>query len=197
MTWFFPLKNYQHQIPQDEHPGAFGAVRKFDVHTGVDLYCPEGTPIFAVEDGRVITIEIFTGPRAESPWWYETLAILVEGESGVVCYGEVENKWIPKLTDRQGKRYGMTSNRIKSYQKQNPDQVGAPYLVEGDIVNRGDLLTWSKQVLKKDKGKPMCMLHFELYQHGTDETVWWKRDEPKPENLLDPTLKLIATLNHI
>lgn len=156
MTWFFPLKDYQHQIPQNDHPGAFGAVRKFDVHTGVDLYCPEGAPIFAVEDGEVVEVEIFTGPRADSPWWHETLALLVKGSSGVICYGEVE-----------------TSLKI------------------GDKIKVGEQIATSKQVLKKDKGKPMCMLHFELYQHGTDETVWWKRAETKPENLLDPTDKLL------
>jgi len=152
MAWFFPLMDYHHRIRQEDHPGAFGAVRKFDVHTGVDLYCPRNTPIFAVENGKVVEVEIFTGPRAESPWWHETSALLVEGDSGVVCYGEVE-----------------TSLKI------------------GDKVKRGELIALSKQVLKKDKGKPMCMLHFELYQSGTDETVWWKRDEPQPTNLLNPT----------
>lgn len=75
----------------DAHPGAFGFVRANHVHEGVDLYCPEGTPVHAVEDGTVVAIIPFTGPSAEppSPWWHDTLAVLVEGASGVVVYGEV------------------------------------------------------------------------------------------------------------
>ena len=75
----------------DAHPGAFGFVRANHVHEGVDLYCPEGTPVRAVEDGTVVAIIPFTGPSAvpPSPWWHDTLAVLVEGASGVVVYGEV------------------------------------------------------------------------------------------------------------
>lgn len=44
----------------------------------------------AVEDGTVVAIDpCFTG-GAESPWWNQTAAVLVEGRSGVVLYGEVE-----------------------------------------------------------------------------------------------------------
>lgn len=75
----------------DAHPGAFGFVRANHVHEGVDLYCPEGTPVHAVEDGIVVAIIPFTGPSAEppSPWWHDTIAVLVEGGSGVVVYGEI------------------------------------------------------------------------------------------------------------
>lgn len=75
----------------DDHPGAFGVVRANHVHEGVDLYCPDGTPVHAVEDGVVVAVIAFTGPSAvpPSPWWHDTQAILVEGASGVVVYGEV------------------------------------------------------------------------------------------------------------
>jgi hypothetical protein len=175
--WCFPLRDcdWKLQIPQDDHPGAFGAVRKFDVHTGVDLYCDEGSPVCAVEDGEIIAIEEFTGPNAESPWWHETLAVLVRGVSGVVCYGEVSIGFLPGL--------------------EKP-----PYLKIGEHIERGDLIGWSKQVLKKDKGKPMCMLHLELYTPKTGETVWWRKGgekanwwkETKPPCLLDPTPYLLA-----
>lgn len=76
----------------DRHPGAFGHVRRNHVHEGVDIYCPEGTPVHAVEQGRVVLVQNFTGPMADppSPWWRNTKAVLVEGESGVVVYGEIE-----------------------------------------------------------------------------------------------------------
>jgi len=77
-------------LPVPPHPGSFGAVRRHDVHTGVDLYCPEGTPVYAIESGLVVAIEDFTGPKAGSPWWLDTRAVLIEGASGVLLYGEVQ-----------------------------------------------------------------------------------------------------------
>lgn len=76
-------------LPRAPHPGAFGVQRRHHVHEGVDLYVPEGTPVHAVEAGRVVRIEWFTGPKADTPWWLDTQAIFVEGASGVVVYGEI------------------------------------------------------------------------------------------------------------
>ena len=42
------------------------------------------------EAGRIVNIENYTGPDAGSPWWLPTKSILVEGKSGVICYGEVK-----------------------------------------------------------------------------------------------------------
>ena len=203
MPWHFPLWNvhglkYDYPLPliEDGHPGAFGAVRKFDVHTGVDLYCKQGTPICAVEDGTVVEIEIFTGPRAESPWWNETLAILVEGKSGVVCYGEVDIYRFTRSRVEAVRKAGEPSlEDALNYKKFGLHQQGEPYLQVGQTVKRGELLAWTKQVLVKDKGRPMCMLHFELYNPGTRETVWWRKDEPRPSELIDPTQKLLEALN--
>jgi hypothetical protein len=105
MTWLVPIdfrllptrqrdrevEVGQTQLPMFPHPGAFASPRKHDVHTGVDLYCPEGTVVRAVEAGVVISIENFTGPDSDppTPWWLPTQAVLVEGESGVIVYGEI------------------------------------------------------------------------------------------------------------
>lgn len=76
-------------LPVGQHPGAFGVVRKHHIHEGVDLYCPSGTEVCAVEDGEVVAVLPFTGGKAGLPWWLDTEAVLVEGASGVVLYGEV------------------------------------------------------------------------------------------------------------
>lgn len=86
MTWVWPLA--APPLLPDE-PGQFGARRRFDRHTGVDLYCNPGTPVLAVERGQVTSIVPFTGTHAESPWWAETWAALVAGKTGVVVYGEI------------------------------------------------------------------------------------------------------------
>jgi murein DD-endopeptidase MepM/ murein hydrolase activator NlpD len=159
MSWRWPLWAGPAELPDE--PGRFGAIRKHDVHTGVDLYTYPGMSVLAVEPGVVVGIEKFTGPKAGSPWWNDTQAILVEGESGVVCYGE--------LTVEKGLK------------------IGSPIEFE-------QYLGGVKAVLRQDKGRPRTMLHFELYTHGTRESVWWRLGEPKPENLLDPTARLEKAL---
>lgn len=165
-SWSFPLKNWKGEIPTGSHPGAFGARRKYDFHTGVDLYVPDNAPVFAVEYGTVVAIEDYTGPKAKSTWWLPTKAILVEGKTGVVCYGEVKPN----------------------------------YLEVGDKVEEEDLIAHVMPVLKDGKkredipGHSRFMLHFELYEHGTTESVWWLSNQDKPENLLDPTGLLLDSL---
>lgn len=144
----FPLKIYT--WPSNE--GKFGAIRKFDIHTGVDLYCKPLQPVHAVEEGTVISVENFTGPEAGSPWWNDTQAVLIRGKSGVFCYGEITTRCY----------------------------IGQ-HINEGEHI--GNVLT----VLKKDKGKPMTMLHIELYRYDIKESVIWKLNKPKPQGLWDPT----------
>ncbi len=151
----FPLKNYTYSLPTHDEAGGFGFVRKFDIHTGVDLYCLEKDEVYVIEDGVIVGIEKFTGEWAGSPWWNNTEAILIEGSSGVILYGEIE-----------------ISSELRDKKE----------------VKKGDLLGVIKTVLKKDKGKvPSNMLHIELYKKGTTESVWWKLDSQKPDNLLDVT----------
>lgn len=158
-SWEWPLWCGPKKMPDE--PGLFGAIRKFDIHTGVDIYTYPGMPVLAVEDGIVVKIEDFTGEKAGSPWWNDTEAVLIEGVSGVVCYGEIAP--------------------LKSI------QVGVQ-------IRRGDCLGCVLPVLKKDKGRPMTMLHLELYEHGTRETVLWGLGEEKPKTLKDPTPYLLRTL---
>jgi hypothetical protein len=113
--------------------------------------------VMVVEPGVVVAIEEYTGPKAGSPWWHPTQAVLVEGPSGVICYGELAP--------------------LKS-------------IHVGSLVSPETCLGCVKQVLRTDKGRPMHMLHFELYRSGTRESVVWALGEPRPECLLDPTDKL-------
>ena len=168
MTWRSPLARelvptmnrdlfvgeHQTHLPIPPHPGAFGVKRKHHTHEGVDLYCPQGTPVCAVEPGEVVAIIPFTGPRAmpPSPWWHDTDAVLVEGASGVVVYGEIR------------------------------PCVG---LRVGEQLVRGDMLGHVVQVLTKDKGYPLAMLHLELHVPGTRYAFDWI--DERPPSLLDPT----------
>jgi murein DD-endopeptidase MepM/ murein hydrolase activator NlpD len=70
--------------------GKFGAVRKYDVHTGIDLYCKNYASVYAIEDGEVVRIEPFTGKDTDSNWWNDTQCVVVRGRSGYILYGEVK-----------------------------------------------------------------------------------------------------------
>lgn len=145
-------------LPLLPHPGAFGAVRKHHTHEGVDLYCPEGTPVMAVEAGTIVAIIPFTGPQVDMGWWHDTDAVMVEGATGVVLYGEI-----------------------------TPEPLAI-----GQAVEPGDVIGHVKQVLVNDKGRPMSMLHLELYSLGTREAFEWKKwADSRPPALLDPTQHLI------
>lgn len=98
--WRYPLKNGIGTFFPNRrinHPGLFGAVRKHDVHTGVDVYVyPHEGPRFddhdvvvPVEDGVVMHIGQFTGKRVGSPWWLDSEFVAVRGRSGIVVYGEI------------------------------------------------------------------------------------------------------------
>lgn len=142
-----PLKSYQ--IPEIGSQGRFAAIRKHDIHTGLDLYCKDGDEVRSIEDGIVINVCNFTGPKVGLPWWNDTDAILVKSESGVILYGELK-----------------TSLKI------------------GDIIKRGDIIGNIVRVLKKDKGRPMDMLHLELYEESYNGGgVIWNLGDEKPIQL--------------
>lgn len=69
-------------------------------------------------------------------------------------------------------------------------------LKEGMAIKKGGIIGKVETVLKNDKGRPMNMLHLEMYKHGTKDAILeWSLNQPKPENLLDPTKILIDLAN--
>ncbi|MFA5600556.1 MAG: M23 family metallopeptidase [Phenylobacterium sp.] len=148
------------EIPILPHVGSFGVARRYDIHKGVDLYCPEGTPIYAVEDGIFNKVAPWTGAKDNTPWREETDAVYIDGKSGVVAYGEIELREL-------------------SFEK-------------GQGIKAGQLIGYVKRVLKKDKGRPMSMLHLRLYNHGVYGTGGvWEIGKNRPKGLLDPTSYLL------
>ena len=71
-------------------------------------------------------------------------------------------------------------------------------LYTGQEIKEGDLIGKVIPVLKKDKGRPMNMLHIELYEKGTSINIKsWCLDTPKPPHLKDPLVLLAPFLNNI
>lgn len=110
------------EIPVELHVGAFGVQRKNHTHEGIDLYAPEGTAVFAVERGVVVVVEPFTGPAAGSPWWCDTQCVLIEGQSGVVVYGEISAQVAPGDMVQSGQQIG-TIARVLPKNKGRPQDM--------------------------------------------------------------------------
>ena len=99
------------------YQGRFGAMRKHDYHTGLDLYCEEGTPVYAMESGTVVNVCNFTGKNAGSEWWNDTFAILIEGKSGVILYGEIIPLFYPGVQVQTGQLIGYVMTVLKKDKK--------------------------------------------------------------------------------
>lgn len=154
-----------HEIPVGDNPGRFGAERRHHTHEGIDIYCREDTEVCACERGMFMGYFPFTGEHAGSPWWEETWAAVVRHDRFYLVYGEIQPE-----RHAPGIRIGSSL-----------------------IVNSGQSLGTVKRVLKEDKGRPMSMLHLEMYSlkwNGID-CADWKPGTPQPEHLMDPTQYLL------
>jgi 3-polyprenyl-4-hydroxybenzoate decarboxylase len=164
IRWRFPLDTQwdNREIHLNPHPGSFGAVRKHDIHTGIDLYCEEGGKVYAVEDGIVLSVGIFTGPSVDSPWWNETKYALIKGRSGVICYGEISTFLSPGDAVKAGHEIGVVMAVLPSAKRRH------------DI-----------------SGRLTSMLHLELYKEDINATFpAWNNGEKQPAVLKDPTIYL-------
>jgi hypothetical protein len=90
MKW--PFRDILPSLPFVGAVGDFAFRRSFYYHPGVDLYCSDLQVVHAMEDGKIVNIEHFTGAEADppSPWWHNTWSIMIEGAHGVIGYCELK-----------------------------------------------------------------------------------------------------------
>ena len=69
--------------------GMFGAIRKYDIHTGLDFYCANRSIVASISNGVVVDIYQFTGKAVGSPWWNNTYAIVISTDNYDIVYGEI------------------------------------------------------------------------------------------------------------
>jgi phosphopantothenoylcysteine decarboxylase len=161
LRWLFPL-DHCNGIPINHHPGAFGFHRKKNWHTGVDLYTKDKEQVFAAEDGTVVKVDYFTGPKVGHQWWEETWGVMIEGASGVINYGEV----VPHVKE---------GDKVK----------------RGDCIAEVKRVLFEDKFRPDIPGHSTSMLHLELYKTGSREFADW-HDPQKNPNLLDPTPYLFS-----
>ena len=127
-------------FPMSGHPGSFACQRKHEKHTGVDLYTTNGQKVEAVENGTIVGIEHFTGEWDNTPWWENTNCVLIEGATGVVCYGEIDQASGLQVGDK---------------------------VVQGEYIGNVKRVLKNGKERKDIPGHSTSMLHMELYPHGT------------------------------
>ena len=152
-------EKFRDYIPRFYEPGAFGAIRKFDIHEGVDIYTHDCADVFAVEDGVVTAIYEFTGKKADCDWWNETWCVKVKGKSGVVTYGELQEPWNIKVGDK-----------VKA----------------GGLVGRVTPVLRPEKYRPDIRNHSVAMLHLEL-RTETCHLDGWRLDGERDKRLLDPT----------
>ncbi len=154
-------------IPRAPHPGAFGVNRRYEVHTGVDLYCAPKTPVRAMAGGLVIDVFPFTGLHADSAWWLDTWAILIGG-TYTINYGEC----VPYVRVGDNVRAGEIIGYVIP--------VLPPHKLRADIPHHST-----------------SMLHLEMYTCGTRCCSQWKLGARQPGRLIDPTSYLEMALDRV
>lgn len=153
----YPFREY---LPRFNEPGAFGAIRKFDIHEGVDIYTYSGANVHAVEDGVVTAVYEFTGKNAQCDWWNDTWCIKVKGKSGVVTYGEI----------------AKPHHLLK---------VGTK-IEAGEVIGSVTPVLDAKKYRADIRNHSTAMLHIELRKE-TCHLDGWKLDSQRDSRLLDPT----------
>jgi murein DD-endopeptidase MepM/ murein hydrolase activator NlpD len=84
-----PLDSFK--IPESDSPNSFGAKRKYDYHTGVDLFCNTGDKVYSMYNGIITNILEFTGFK-DTPFWNDTYAVMIYHPdiNKTFLYGELE-----------------------------------------------------------------------------------------------------------
>src|SRR5512136_2493909 len=85
----WPLPEVERNLPAEGAAGSFWEDRGDRSHAGVDLYALPGSPVVAIEDGKVVSVGVFTLPE-QVPYWNRTYQVTLAHASGICCrYGEL------------------------------------------------------------------------------------------------------------
>jgi murein DD-endopeptidase MepM/ murein hydrolase activator NlpD len=133
-------------LPLLPHLGAFSANRQHHTHEGVDFYVPDGTPVHAVEDGAVVGVMPFTGVAAGCDWWHDTDAVLVEGATGVVVYGEIT----PAVKNGDSVKRGDVVGHIKQVLKEDKGRPMSMLHLELHKHGTRDVYEWTDKTGRPD-----------------------------------------------
>lgn len=124
------------------------------------------------------------------------------------CVVSMEDGVILSITEFTGKSVGSSwwndtyaiMVKYKDFTINYGEVIPVNNLKVGQYVQEGDLIGHVREVLKKNKGRPMSMLHIEMYHNdiGEKEVLKpikeWSLDMEKPTFLKNPTNYLLQFL---
>ncbi|MEM4318372.1 MAG: M23 family metallopeptidase [Candidatus Pacearchaeota archaeon] len=174
---YWPVPDsYSKDIPR-QGPGSFAENRQDRIHSGVDIYAPEGAKVVAIENGLVIAQGIFTSPKL-NPYWNKTYYVAIKTNSNFI------NKFC----------------ELKDVVVEVGDNVKGGQLIGhiGVVLNFRKINEDSPLYIQKLKAANIAsMLHFELYLNElvNSENYFsgnWLNYSKMPKNLLDPTRYLLS-----
>ena len=175
---YWPLPGHERVLPRTRAPGSFLENRGDRWHGGVDLYAPPGSPVVAIEEGRVLSAGVFTSPDLV-PYWNRTFEVTIAHASGVFCrYAELGD-----LAVGDGERVGGGQlvghvGEVLALANIGPD--APPYI--RSLKEQGHASMLHLEVYPAPPGHPP------VYRGGN-----WFTGKP-PAHLLDPALVLLDTL---
>jgi murein DD-endopeptidase MepM/ murein hydrolase activator NlpD len=162
MQRFWPApQSYSKKVPKNGKDGSFKKNDYYDKlkiwHTGIDLFCPNGSKVIATEDCTVVRIWKFTGPP-DAAQYRTTWAVNVRlGDGRIVVYGEVRRpKWKVDKRILTGQTVGYVA-QVEHGRKQ--PEKGYRNMLHFELYRKGTRKTID----------------------------WWPKSEKKPKNLLNPT----------
>jgi murein DD-endopeptidase MepM/ murein hydrolase activator NlpD len=170
----WPLPGFGKLLPARGTPGSFWEDRGDRCHGGLDLYAPPGSPVVAVEDGKVISVGIFTSQDLV-PYWNRTFEVTISHVTGIFCrYAELGDMVIGKGAPVSG---GEVIGHV------------------GEVLNPGSIGANAPPYIRslKEHGHG-SMLHFEAYSAAPVPSPaylggnWFTRE--RPDHLLDPAVIL-------
>lgn len=174
----WPLPGIEKHLPLPGTPGSFWVDRGDRHHGGVDLYAPAGSPVVAIEDGKVVSAGVFTSP-AQVPYWNRTNQVTILHRSGVFCrYAELGDVAVEEGASLRGGELIGHVGEVLSLLLIGPE--APPYIR-----------------FLKEQGHG-SMLHIEVYQSAPGPSPnyrggnWFTGE--RPAHLLDPVPLLRDTL---
>jgi murein DD-endopeptidase MepM/ murein hydrolase activator NlpD len=168
-----------HTVPSPGDPGSFWEDRDDRRHCGVDIYAPSGSPVHAVEVGRVLDTGVMTS-KDLLPYWNTTYYVLIQHGAVIAKYAELRDVTVSTGDEVNG---GTIIGLVGTVLDYDAITENAPAYIQ-HLGNR----------------EAISMLHFELYRALPMENAAYLGGNwlgtTQPDTLLDPTSYLRAAAHN-
>lgn len=176
-VWPLP-DSFNNSLPKKNSKGAFWEDRGDRFNAGVDIYAPDKSPLYAVENGKVIDIDIFS--NSNNSYLNETKYLIIKSPEKVnYKYCEVDDILVEIGDEIAAGQYIANIKQII-----NPDCIdnNTPFFVKELVYE--DLLS---------------KLHLEMYKSPFTEIRPYELGnylgEEKPNSIIDPNIYFMGIKN--